>query len=101
MAGEMTVQTGWVVKDVRGQEVGFHTLPTMADSGDVDLRGFFRTVYRGKWILILTMAAASVAPAPSTRLIAATESRPDRRRPSTASTTVSSTAAAATVIVAA
>jgi capsular exopolysaccharide synthesis family protein len=58
MAGEMTVQTGWVVKDVRGQEVGFHTLPTMADSGDVDLRGFFRTVYRGKWILILTMAAA-------------------------------------------
>jgi hypothetical protein len=24
----------------------------------VDLRGFFRTVYRGKWILILTMAAA-------------------------------------------
>ena len=58
MAGEMTVQTGWVVKDVRGQEVGFHALPTMADTGDVDLRGFFRTIYRGKWILILTMAAA-------------------------------------------
>ena len=58
MAGEMTVQTGWVVKDVRGQEVGFHTLPTMADTGDVDLRGFFRTVYRGKWIRFLTMAAA-------------------------------------------
>jgi capsular exopolysaccharide synthesis family protein len=58
MAGEMTVQTGWVVKDVRGQEVGYHTLPTLADPGEVDLRGFFRTVYRGKWILILTMAAA-------------------------------------------
>jgi polysaccharide biosynthesis transport protein len=58
MAGEMTVQTGWVVKDVRGQEVGFQAWPTLADTGDVDLRGFFRTVYRGKWILILTMAAA-------------------------------------------
>jgi polysaccharide biosynthesis transport protein len=58
MAGEMTVQTGWVVKDVRGQEVGYPALPTMADTGEVDLRGFFRTVYRGKWILILTMAAA-------------------------------------------
>jgi succinoglycan biosynthesis transport protein ExoP len=56
MAGDMTVRTGWVVKDVRGQEVGYPALPTMADTGEVDLRGFFRTVYRGKWILISTMA---------------------------------------------
>jgi capsular exopolysaccharide synthesis family protein len=30
----------------------------MADTGEVDLRRFFRTIYRGKWILILTMAAS-------------------------------------------
>ena len=34
----------------------------MADTGDVDLRGFFRTVYRGKWILTGPLAAATVRP---------------------------------------
>jgi capsular exopolysaccharide synthesis family protein len=56
MAGEMTVRGGWHVKDARGREVGQLALPTMADTGEVDLRRFFRTIYRGKWILILTMA---------------------------------------------
>ncbi len=59
MAGDLTVRRGgWQVKNVRGQAVGPHALPTMADTGEVDLRGFLRTVYRGKWILILTMAAS-------------------------------------------
>jgi capsular exopolysaccharide synthesis family protein len=29
----------------------------MADTGEIDLRGFFRTIYRRKWMLISTMAA--------------------------------------------
>jgi polysaccharide biosynthesis transport protein len=59
MAGEMTARNGWRVKEGSGREVGHpHPLPTMADSGEIDLRGFFRTIYRGKWILLLTMAAS-------------------------------------------
>jgi polysaccharide biosynthesis transport protein len=57
MAGDVTVRGGWQVKDVRGREVGYYAVPTMADTGEIDLRRFFRTVYRGKWILIATMAA--------------------------------------------
>jgi len=56
MAGNVTVRGGWQVKDVRRREVGHLALPTMADTGEVDLRRFFRTLYRGKWILIGTMA---------------------------------------------
>jgi polysaccharide biosynthesis transport protein len=57
MPGDVTVRGGgWQVKDIRGREVGHHALPTMADTGEVDLRGLIRTMYRGKWILILTMA---------------------------------------------
>ncbi len=59
MAGDLTVRRGgWQVKNVRSQAVGLQALPTMADTGEVDLRGFLRTIYRGKWILILTMAAS-------------------------------------------
>lgn len=58
MAGDMTVGSGWRVKDVRRREMGHHVLPTMADGGEIDLRGFFRTIYRGKWILLLTMVAS-------------------------------------------
>lgn len=58
MAGDVTVRGGWQVKDVRGREVGHAALSTMADTGEVDLRRFVRTVYRRKWILILTMAAS-------------------------------------------
>ena len=57
MAGEMTVRGGWHVKDARGREIGHHVLPTMADTGEIDLRRFFRTVWRGKWILLVTMVA--------------------------------------------
>jgi polysaccharide biosynthesis transport protein len=48
---------GWRVKDVRGREIGAPTLPTMADTGEIDLRRFFRTLWRGKWILLVTMTA--------------------------------------------
>jgi capsular exopolysaccharide synthesis family protein len=58
MAGDMTVRGGWHTKDARGREVGHHVLPTMADTGEIDVRTFFRTVYRRKWILILSMAAS-------------------------------------------
>jgi polysaccharide biosynthesis transport protein len=54
MAGGVSVRGGWHVKDAQGHEAGQYALPTMADTGEVDLRRFFRTVYRGKWILILT-----------------------------------------------
>lgn len=62
MAGDVAVRRGgWHVKDVRGQEVGPHVLPTMADTGEIDLRRFFRTLWGGKWILILTMVTTMAA----------------------------------------
>jgi capsular exopolysaccharide synthesis family protein len=57
MAGDVTVRGGWQLKEVRQREVGYYAVPTMADTGEIDLRRFFRTVYRGKWILVTTMAA--------------------------------------------
>jgi polysaccharide biosynthesis transport protein len=57
MAQDVTVRGGWHVKDVMCREVQLPVLPTMADTGEVDLRRFFRTIYRGRWILLLTMAA--------------------------------------------
>ena len=57
MAGDVTVRGGWHVKDVRSREVGPPALPTMADTGEIDLRRFFRTLWRGKWILLATMVA--------------------------------------------
>jgi capsular exopolysaccharide synthesis family protein len=57
MAGDVTVRGGWHVKEVKQRELGYYALPTMADTGEIDLRRFFRTVYRGKWILVATMAA--------------------------------------------
>jgi polysaccharide biosynthesis transport protein len=58
MARDVTVRGGgWRVKDVRGREVGPPALPTMADTGEIDLRRFFRTLWRGKWILLATMVA--------------------------------------------
>jgi capsular exopolysaccharide synthesis family protein len=62
MAGDVTVRGGgWRVKDVRGGEIGPAALPTMADTGDIDLRRFFRTLWRGKWILLATMLATTGA----------------------------------------
>jgi polysaccharide biosynthesis transport protein len=57
MAREVAVRGGWQVKDDKRREVGPHVLPTMSDTGEVDLRRFFQTVWRGKWVLLLTMAA--------------------------------------------
>ena len=57
MAGNVMVRgAGWHVKDVRRREVHPPALPTMADTGEIDLRRFFRTLWRGKWILLVTMA---------------------------------------------
>jgi succinoglycan biosynthesis transport protein ExoP len=62
MASNLPVKSGWQVKHARGgRDVAYHVLPTMADTGEVDLRNFFRMVYRHKWILILTMAATMSA----------------------------------------
>jgi polysaccharide biosynthesis transport protein len=57
MAGDVTIRGGWQVKEVRNREVGYYAVPTMADSGDIDLRRSFRMLSRGKWILITTMVA--------------------------------------------
>jgi polysaccharide biosynthesis transport protein len=58
MGGDVTVRGGgWHVKDVRRREVGYPALPTMADTGEIDLRRFFRTLWRGKWTLLATMVA--------------------------------------------
>lgn len=37
------------------------TLPTMTDSGEIDLRGFVRILYRRKGLLLLSMAVTMVA----------------------------------------
>jgi capsular exopolysaccharide synthesis family protein len=71
MAGEVTVQSGWqlkqlkellglleLLKEVRDGEVQKRSVPTMADTGEVDLRGFIRTISRRKWLLLLTMGAS-------------------------------------------
>ena len=57
MAREVAVRGGWQVKDDKRREVGHYVLPTMSDTGEVDLRRFFQTVWRGKWVLLLTIAA--------------------------------------------
>ena len=63
MARDMTVRGGgWHVKDVRHRDVG-PALPTMADTGEIDLRRFFRTLWRGKWILLATMVVTMGAAA--------------------------------------
>jgi capsular exopolysaccharide synthesis family protein len=71
MAGEVTVQGGWQLKELkellgllrelRSGEVQRRPVPTMADTGEVDLRGFIRTIYRRKWLLLLTMGATMSA----------------------------------------
>jgi polysaccharide biosynthesis transport protein len=59
MARDVTVGGhGWRVKQVRRGEIGPATLPTMADTGEVDLRRFFGILWRGKWILLITMTLA-------------------------------------------
>lgn len=43
--------------DLAPRDVG-HILPTMADNGEIDFRGFLRTVGRRKWTLVLIIAAS-------------------------------------------
>jgi succinoglycan biosynthesis transport protein ExoP len=57
MTKEMMVLRGPPVQDV-GREARQLFLPSMADSGEVDLRSFARMVYRRKLMLFLIMAAA-------------------------------------------
>lgn len=58
MPEAVTVRAGLPLKEVVGREIVDHRLPTMADTGDVDLRGFLRAVYRRKWLLVVIMAVA-------------------------------------------
>jgi succinoglycan biosynthesis transport protein ExoP len=57
MHKNVPVRSGWEIADARFREIGHPSVPTMADTGEIDLRGFFRTIYRRKWMLISTMAA--------------------------------------------
>jgi polysaccharide biosynthesis transport protein len=57
MAGDVTVRDGWQLRVLKDREVRHSAVPTMADAGEVDLRGFLRTVYRRKLMLLLTMMA--------------------------------------------
>jgi capsular exopolysaccharide synthesis family protein len=61
MAREVAVRGGWQVKGDKRRQVGQYALPTMGDTGEVDLRRFFQTVWRGKWMLLLTIAATMAA----------------------------------------
>lgn len=57
MAKAIAVRGGRQVKWEEDREVGGHSLPTMADTGEIDLRRFARIIYRRRWILLFTMAA--------------------------------------------
>jgi polysaccharide biosynthesis transport protein len=56
MDGEVTLRGSWHVKEARGREGSQYALPTTASTGEAGPRRLFRMLYRGKWILILTMA---------------------------------------------
>ncbi len=58
MNRNIPVRSGWELGDARFREVGHPALPTMADTGEIDLHGFLRTIYRRKWMLILTMGVS-------------------------------------------
>ncbi len=55
MNRNIPARSGWEIGEARFREVGHPGVPTMADTGEVDLRGFLQTIYRRKWLLILTM----------------------------------------------
>jgi succinoglycan biosynthesis transport protein ExoP len=57
MAGDVTVRDGWQLRVLKDREMRHSAVPTMADTGEVDLRGFLRTVYRRKLMLSLTIVA--------------------------------------------
>jgi polysaccharide biosynthesis transport protein len=56
MTRNVPAQAGWEIVNTKYREVAYPTVPTMADSGEIDLRGFVHTIYRRKWMLITTMA---------------------------------------------
>ncbi len=57
MNTSVPIRSAWEVGDTRFREVGHPGVPTMADTGEIDLRGFLRTLYRRKWMLLATMGA--------------------------------------------
>ena len=58
MNRNIPVRSEWQIGDPRWREPGPPSVPTMADSGEIDLRSFLRTIYRHKWMLIAIMAAS-------------------------------------------
>ena len=58
MNTSVPVRSAWEVGDTRFREVGHPGVPTMAETGEIDLRGFLRTLYRRKWLLLATMGAS-------------------------------------------
>jgi succinoglycan biosynthesis transport protein ExoP len=55
MANDVAVARAWRVKDVKEAALGHHGLATMADTGEIDLRGFVRVLQRRKLLLLLTV----------------------------------------------
>ena len=57
MSRNIPVRSGWEIGDVRFRDLGPPSVPTMADTGEIDLHGFLRTICRRKWMLLSTMGA--------------------------------------------
>ncbi|MCE3247530.1 MAG: hypothetical protein K0R41_1355 [Geminicoccaceae bacterium] len=57
MNRNIPVRSGWDIGEVGFRNLAPPSLPTMADTGEIDLRGFLRTIYRRKWMLLSTMGA--------------------------------------------
>jgi capsular exopolysaccharide synthesis family protein len=58
MNRNIPVRSGWDSGDVGFRNLAPQSMPTMADTGEIDLRSFFRTIYRRKWMLLSTMGAS-------------------------------------------
>ena len=58
MNRKMPIRSGWELSDPRFRDLEPPTIPTMADTGEIDLHSFLRTIYRRKWMLLSIMGAS-------------------------------------------
>ena len=60
MNRNVPVRSGWAISE-RFRDPGPPSVPTMADTGEIDLSSFFRTICRRKWMLLAIMGGSMAA----------------------------------------
>ena len=85
MANDVAVASAWRVKHIKEASLVDPALASMRDSGEIDIRGFLRTVWRRKLLLAVTMVVGLGAivywlakATPRCRVDALIEGRPSR-----------------------